>query len=530
MRKGHTDFRQSMDVDHLSDIYELIQGQGAPDRRSPTSSAAAPTSTWPPRCGRRARPSSAATTAPTTARDRRMWPAAISRGALDPFYAPRRARPARRQPAWNEVSKSGGVWAATLREAGHTCDRVPLAINLGALRRRQVVLHGLHLRRQELADHQLPGRRPSGRGRGAAAGPGERDPRSRSLRPYRYLVKAQQRSTRRPSSRAGAVTDIECKVLILAAGAMGTPPILMRSQQNGALPSLSSHLGKHLGVNGDHVAAIEYDAEPRSRDVLGLPRLRRVLQGQADHDDELRLLRRQAAATSTTAPASRCRRSCLSQLTNFLYDDGRGNGGRADLVGAREEALDLDLVAATSRSSRWSRTPTTATFYRRAAERRRLRAPERRPGRRSGSSTTTLSEQSIAGARGGQRGDPGRSSSARGLGRFLKLTETPGVYAVAPARRLPDGRLDRPRRRRPPLRGVRLRGPLLHGLLGDPDQPRGQPVADDLRGLRARRRGAGRAAADDFGLPQAADGASDAPRRPASTSASGVHPVTEPSR
>ena len=28
-RYGHTDFRQSMDIDHLSDVYLLIQGQGA---------------------------------------------------------------------------------------------------------------------------------------------------------------------------------------------------------------------------------------------------------------------------------------------------------------------------------------------------------------------------------------------------------------------------------------------------------------------------------------------------------------------
>ena len=28
-RKGHTDFRQSMDVGNLSDVYSLIQGQGA---------------------------------------------------------------------------------------------------------------------------------------------------------------------------------------------------------------------------------------------------------------------------------------------------------------------------------------------------------------------------------------------------------------------------------------------------------------------------------------------------------------------
>jgi len=29
LRKGHTDFAQSMDVEHLSEIYALIQGEGA---------------------------------------------------------------------------------------------------------------------------------------------------------------------------------------------------------------------------------------------------------------------------------------------------------------------------------------------------------------------------------------------------------------------------------------------------------------------------------------------------------------------
>ena len=42
---------------------------------------------------------------------------------------------------------------------------------------------------------------------------------------------------------------------------MGTPPILMRSKQNGDLSSLSDQTGKHLGVNGDHVAGIEYDPQ-----------------------------------------------------------------------------------------------------------------------------------------------------------------------------------------------------------------------------------------------------------------------------
>ena len=60
--------------------------------------------------------------------DRRMWPGQISRKALDPYYA-RRAGAAREAADWKQVSKSGGLWAATLDAAGHSCDRVPLAID-----------------------------------------------------------------------------------------------------------------------------------------------------------------------------------------------------------------------------------------------------------------------------------------------------------------------------------------------------------------------------------------------------------------
>ena len=100
--------------------------------------------------------------------------------------------------------------------------------------------------------------------------------------------------------------DIECKVLILAAGAMGTPPILMRSQPS--LPSLSQQLGKHLGVNGDHVAAIEIN--PRKvRDVLGLPRYGQFYKGKpiTTMSYDYWVGKR---GTGTTAPASPSRRSC----------------------------------------------------------------------------------------------------------------------------------------------------------------------------------------------------------------------------
>ena len=123
---------------------------------------------------------------------------AISRRTLDPYYA-RAERGLRVQrPSWDQVSKSGGLWAATLAAAGYTCDRVPLAISRGALRERQVVPHRLHLRGQELADHQLP---VGGRERRAfRSGPIVQVEQiaQTSARPYRYVVQADVMDNERP--------------------------------------------------------------------------------------------------------------------------------------------------------------------------------------------------------------------------------------------------------------------------------------------------------------------------------------------
>ena len=106
-------------------------------------------------------------------------------------------------------------------------------------------------------------------------------------RPYRYVVNVvgtRQRRSRTDASAHRTTFEIECKVLILAAGAMGNPPLLMRSRPG--LPSLSSQVGKHLGINGDHIAAIEYD-EQKVKEVLGLPGYRPDLQGQPHHHDDV---------------------------------------------------------------------------------------------------------------------------------------------------------------------------------------------------------------------------------------------------
>ena len=111
-RFGHPEFKQSMDIDHLSDVYNLIQGQGAQvvvgnavggsSNLYLAASLRSPSETFERRDRR-----------PGDGDDRRMWPAAISRRTLDPYYA--RAERGLRvsRPTWRQVSKAGGLWAAS---------------------------------------------------------------------------------------------------------------------------------------------------------------------------------------------------------------------------------------------------------------------------------------------------------------------------------------------------------------------------------------------------------------------------------
>ena len=131
-RFKHSDFRQSMYVGNLARVYELIQsadggGQvvvanavGGGSNLYLAASLRAPSETFERRDRR-----------PDDGPDRRMWPAQISRRTLDPYYARAEAGLRVSRPRWDQVSKSGGLWAATLAAAGHTCDRVPVAIDPG---------------------------------------------------------------------------------------------------------------------------------------------------------------------------------------------------------------------------------------------------------------------------------------------------------------------------------------------------------------------------------------------------------------
>jgi cholesterol oxidase len=104
---------------------------------------------------------------------------------------------------------------------------------------------------------------------------------------------------------------------------MGTPPILMRSKNSGALRSISSELGNHLGVNGDHVAAIEFDPD-EVQSALGLSSYADFHKGKPittmSYDWWV-----DKPGNAGDGKRFTLQEILLSQLTNILYDDGRGN-------------------------------------------------------------------------------------------------------------------------------------------------------------------------------------------------------------
>jgi choline dehydrogenase-like flavoprotein len=419
-RYGHTDFHQSMDIDHLSSVYQLVQGQGAQvvtanavgggSNLYLAASLRAPTETFERRDRR-----------PGDGPARRMWPRAISRRSLNPYYA-RAERGLRvNQPGWDQVSKSGGLWAANLHATGHTCDRVPLAISpdrcvnakwchtgcvFGA--KNSLITNYL-----SAAEHLGVRVRPLSEVQSV---------RQSSARPYRYVVTVAtiDPETRQPSG----FHEVECKVLVLATGAMGNPAILMRS--SAALPSLSPQVGRHLGVNGDHVAAVEYDPRKVQR-VLGLPHYRDFHKGKpiTTMTYDYWVGRRPHRYDGTRFNLQEI---FLSTLTNFLYDDDRKPTGDPSWWGRQKKqaihhwANRIELLAMVEDTH-------DGTFY----------APPPTGGSARpnagpiafGTFTYALSEQSVR-IREAANTAIARIARHRGLGRFMKLTETRGAYCAHP--------------------------------------------------------------------------------------------------
>jgi enediyne biosynthesis protein E9 len=424
-RYGHTDFRQSMDIDHLSDVYLLIQGQGAQvvtanavgggSNLYLAASVRSPRETFERRDHH-----------PGDGPYRRMWPRAISRSSLDPYYARAELGLRVRRPSWDEVSKSGGLWAATLADAGYTCDRVPLAISeercvdakwchTGCVFGAKNSLITNYLWAAEQAGVQV---RPNLEVETIS---------QTSARPYRYVLQADvmDNGGANPTrASTGQQVQLQCKVLVLAAGAMGTTPLLLRSQSQ--LPSLSSQVGQNLGVNGDHVAALEFDPK-KVRSVLGLPGYDEFYKGKpiTTMSYDWWLGRSSHAYDGTRFNLQEI---FLSSLTNFLYDSGRTTPGGPSWWGLQKKQAVahwrnrielLAMVEDTNDGTYFSAPPSGA------AER-----PDAGPIA-LGTFNYAMSEQSLA-IREAANEAIRQIGTRRGLARFMALTETQGAYCAHP--------------------------------------------------------------------------------------------------
>jgi len=198
---------------------------------------------------------------------RRIWPASITRHTLNKWY--RRIEEALpvSQLSWDDVPYAGGVFAAACTRAGHTCQPVPVAVDLTRCTNCNWMANGciFDAKRSMLLNY-IPGAEAFG----AKIRPLHE---VQSIQPaqtagYRYAVSYRQLDPNDYNKSVGS-GFIEAKMVIVAAGTMGTPVILQRSAP--FLGGMPPAVGRYFSANGDRVTVAALD-ESKVHDLLGLER------------------------------------------------------------------------------------------------------------------------------------------------------------------------------------------------------------------------------------------------------------------
>lgn len=417
---GHTDFRQSMSIDHLARVYRLMTATGGQfvvgnavgggSNVYLAASLRAPREIFERRDRR-----------PGDGPERRMWPAALSRDALDPYYARAEAALRVRRPRWDQVSRAGGVWAAMLDRAGRTCDRVPSALSDD----RCVDANWCHTGcvfagKNSLITNYLGAARQAG----VQVRPllQVESVRRVSGRRWRYVVTASRLHPR--TMMPVARVEIRCRACVLATGAMGDPPILMRSRRG--LPGLSRAVGRHVGCNGDHVMGVELD-EDAVRRLLDLPGYADFHKGRPittmTYDWYADRPGREHDGTRFTL-----QEIFLSTLTTVLYDDGRDSAGDPSWFGAQKKRS----------IANWTRRIEILAMVEDTHDGHVPAAPPYGPGVEANAGPLSISPLVYRMSEQSRRVRAAAEAAVRevverpGLGRLLPMTQTEGVYVAHP--------------------------------------------------------------------------------------------------
>lgn len=188
----------------------------------------------------------------------RIWPEALSRRTLDPYYARAERGLGVHQLTFSEVGKRGGTWALHMNRLGYRVDPIRQATtrclhcgfcNTGCkFSRKNVVtmnyLHGAERAGAEVrANSEAIQVMPADGGYRVVYGPPDRASIFQPAAPN--LVSAQ---------------EVQATRVILGGGAMGTAGLLLRSRP--WLPDLSEQAGNNLSANGDLALMARLPADP----------------------------------------------------------------------------------------------------------------------------------------------------------------------------------------------------------------------------------------------------------------------------
>ncbi|WP_194922834.1 GMC family oxidoreductase N-terminal domain-containing protein [Catenulispora pinisilvae] len=195
----------------------------------------------------------------------RLWPAAITRDALEPWYERVEEALPISQASWDTTTYAGGLWAAACDHAGRTCNPVPAAVDSDLCTNCNWMMSGCRFdAKRSLLLNYLP----AALEHGAEIRPLHEVQRITRLADggYRVHYNTVDEVDYRVVTGGGTV---DAKVVIVAAGAGATPVILQRSEP--ALGTMPHAVGRYFSGNGERLNTAVID-EDKARDLLGLDR------------------------------------------------------------------------------------------------------------------------------------------------------------------------------------------------------------------------------------------------------------------
>ncbi|MFJ8197177.1 FAD-dependent oxidoreductase [Streptomyces sp. NPDC096152] len=194
---------------------------------------------------------------------RRMWPAALSRDTLEPWYDRVAESISISKQEWSDVSYAGGLWAAACHHAGRTANPLPTAVDSTSCVNCNWMMAGCRFdAKQSLLLNYLP----------AALAHGAH---IRPLHEVQHIARNHDGSYRVHYNviddedyriHTGGGT-IDAKIVVLAAGAGATPVILQRSEP--ALGQMPHAVGRYFSGNGERLNTAVID-EKKAAELLGL--------------------------------------------------------------------------------------------------------------------------------------------------------------------------------------------------------------------------------------------------------------------